>query len=309
MEPRPAGRRLPVLVLACGLLTTALTLFAIYWLGANARTNVMGWYANYVIPAGAILVGLAAASGYGLASWLSGVKISRGLLWSVLILQLASYFGAQYVEFRTRDPHYQDGTPVGFLEYFDVSARSFAWEQKDGSAGEPLGAWGYAFRLLELMGFTGGGLIVPVLLRRKPYCDSCQLYMSTRELAVLPCGVAPRKIKKSDLQGQLNYEQEQKEAGAKGQALLDGVAGCAREGRVSELRGILDAHVGRKKEYGKLSQRISVSLTSCGRCGTGFLSTAVLTGQGDKVQRQEVGRYAVAASFVKEILQSSRAIA
>ncbi len=149
--PSPTGIReersyLPVLL--SGLTTTALTLLGIYVLDIKASDfHIMGWYANYVIPAGAIIVGIAASSGYGLASWFTGVKITRSLLWIVLVLQFTAYFAAQYIEFISLHLVHQDsGQPVGFFEYYDLVARSFAWKQSDGSMGQPLGAWGYFFR-------------------------------------------------------------------------------------------------------------------------------------------------------------------
>ena len=53
-------------------------------------------------------------------------------------------------------------------------ARSYAWKQSNGSMGQPLGAWGYFFRGLEVLGFVAGGLIVPLALRKAPYCPACQ---------------------------------------------------------------------------------------------------------------------------------------
>ena len=92
MPPAPRGareERSHSLVLLSGLISTALALLAVYILDTKTEDfHVMGWYANYVIPIGAILVGVVASSGYGLASWLSGVKITRSLLWTVLVLNL-----------------------------------------------------------------------------------------------------------------------------------------------------------------------------------------------------------------------------
>ena len=192
---------LPVLI--SGLATTVLALLGIYALDVNVKDfNIMGWYANYVIPAGAIIVGIVAASGYGLASWFSGIKITSRLLWTVLALQLFAYFAAQYIEFHNLHLiHREDGRSVGFLEYYDAVARSFAWRQSDGSVGEPLGAWGYFFRGLEVLGFVGGGLIVPLVLRKAPYCPECQRYMKTRQLGLVPASVPAKKVKKSDLAG------------------------------------------------------------------------------------------------------------
>jgi hypothetical protein len=55
-------------VILAGLLTTALALLGVYVLDAKGDFNIMGWHLNYVIPGGAIIVGLVASSGYGVAS-------------------------------------------------------------------------------------------------------------------------------------------------------------------------------------------------------------------------------------------------
>jgi hypothetical protein len=54
------------IVLAAGGFTTLAALAGVFALGRHG-TNIMGWYANYVIPAGALLVGMACASGYAIA--------------------------------------------------------------------------------------------------------------------------------------------------------------------------------------------------------------------------------------------------
>src|SRR5436190_21323339 len=101
LVPTPSFGVPYLIVLLGGFITSALTLAGIYWLNRNSPDfHIMGWYANYVIPAGAIIVGLVAGSGYGIASWLTGVRISRGLLWTVVLLQTAAYVGAEYVEYR-----------------------------------------------------------------------------------------------------------------------------------------------------------------------------------------------------------------
>jgi len=151
LPPAPTGvreERSYTPVILSGLATTALALGGIYVLDVSASDfHIMGWYADYVLPVGAVIVGVAASSGYGLASWFSGVKITKNLLWMVLGLQLAAYFAAEYVEFKNLHLiHRIDNSPVGFFEYYDAVARAFAWKQENGSSGEPLGIWGYFFR-------------------------------------------------------------------------------------------------------------------------------------------------------------------
>jgi len=128
-------KRPGLLVLSAGLATTVLTLGIVYLLGAQ----VMGWYVNYIIPAGAIFVGLCAGLGYGLGSWFTGAKISGRLLLMVVILQVIAYFGAQYLDYVMLRAAV--GVPFSFLEYFDFVTRSFAWED-NGQPGQPFGAWG-----------------------------------------------------------------------------------------------------------------------------------------------------------------------
>src|SRR5258708_3259201 len=181
LPPAPTSVReersyLPVIL--AGLASTALALVGVYILDVRASDfHIMGWYADYVLPVGALIVGVAASSGYGLASWFSGVKITRTLLLIVLALQLGAYFAALYIEFANLHlVHRLDGSQVGFFEYYDFIARGFAWKQSNGSTGEPLGLWGYFFRGLEVVGFVGGSLIAPLALFKARYCAECQRY-------------------------------------------------------------------------------------------------------------------------------------
>src|SRR6185503_10851514 len=105
--------------LLAGIATSALALFSIYVINTKyPDVNVMGWYVNFVIPAGALLVGIVAGAGYGFGSWLSGTRITRGMFAGIMVLQLVVYVGAQYVEFKTLDLRYEDsGEPVPFTTY------------------------------------------------------------------------------------------------------------------------------------------------------------------------------------------------
>src|SRR5262252_10406441 len=89
-------------VLLAGVTTTVLALLGVWWLDNNTTDfHVMGWYGDYVIPAGALLVGMAAGSGYGIASYLTGFRIRSAVLAAVVALQLGGYAAAQYLEFRS----------------------------------------------------------------------------------------------------------------------------------------------------------------------------------------------------------------
>jgi len=302
LQPVAPGRDARVTVLLSGLATTALALVGVYLLSTNVDDfNIMGWYANYVLPIGPLIVGFVAASGYGIASWVTGQKITRNLLWTVLALQVAAYFVGQYIEFHSLGLQYNDGTPVSFFTYFDFAARSFSWQQKDGSAGSPLGLWGYGLRLLEIAGFCGGSLAVPLMLRAVPYCESCQSYMKTKEAGLLPSSAPSRRIKKSDATAQASYEIEQQEAWKRGGELTAAIAERAAAGDVGGYRALLAEHAPRKREIDKLPVRIALSVVRCPKCSGGFLKMMTRAGHGKQMKQEEIGRQELTPTFVRVV--------
>ncbi len=70
----------PILLILLGLVTTVAALGAVW--GINLLSddfNLMGLYMLWIIPVGALLVGVAAGSGYGMGSWWTGVRIVLSL--------------------------------------------------------------------------------------------------------------------------------------------------------------------------------------------------------------------------------------
>src|SRR5262245_50942748 len=260
-------------VLLCGLATTALALLGVYVLDQSTDDfHIMGWYANYVLPVGAFIVGLVASCGYGLGSWFSGIKITKNLLWTVMFLQVLAYFAAQYIEFRGLHlVHRSDESPVGFFEYYDLTARMFAWKQDNGTAGAPLGAWGYGVRALELVGFVGGSLIVPAVLWKAPYCQACQRYMQSRQLSVIPGSVPIRKIKKSDPAGLAAHQAEHDQAFQKGKSTWESLRQLAVDRKATDFKTkLLELEPGKKAAL-KLPCRLLLKLVRCKRCCVGVL--------------------------------------
>ncbi|HUT32347.1 MAG TPA: hypothetical protein VNE39_02615 [Planctomycetota bacterium] len=287
------------LVLGAGLITTTLALLGVYLVNAYAGENIMGWYANYVIPVGAILVGLVAASGYGLASWFAGVKVTRILLVTIVVLQVAAYFAAQYIEYANLPAEVRE--KASFWEYFDLVTRSFKFKGRDGQWGPEVGAWGYGLRALEIVGFVLGSLIVPIVLWKKPYCNACHTYFRTRSLGLLPAGPPMKKLKKKDAEGQAAYAKEKEQTWAAGAALLATLTGHATGGRAEEFRALLAEHApkAKQKEYGKLTRRIVLTASHCPRCHVGFLKATALAGQGKQMRQTPLGQAALGPGFVR----------
>lgn len=282
---RQARRALTVLV--AGVATTALALLGVWWLDNNTTDlHVMGWYADYVIPAGALLVGIVAGSGYGVASYVTGLRIRRGALLAVLGLQLAAYAAAQYLEFRslTRESPLvgDDGAPLTFAGYYHFRATSFAWKDH-GRPGQPIGEWGYFFLGLGVVGFALGGVLAPAVLVKVPYCERCALYMRTSALALVAASVPHRRIPKKDAAARAALTEQQDHAAAGAGALLVRVSALAARGDALGIKAALADHPPRGREarrVGRLPSRLRFGLARCRQCSQGHLQPAMMNGQG-----------------------------
>ena len=282
-------RAIGISVLSTGLTTTALTLFGVWAINqATDELNIMGWYVALIIPAGAVLVGLAAGSGYGLSAWWQNRRVSRSLYAAVVLLQMCAYCVAQYEEFRHLHLAYTDGTPVSFTTYFDSTTRSMTFRTQHESSStvhKPLGVAGYAFRLLEVVGFTLGGLIVPLGLATKPYCSRCNVYMRTKSLGWLPAGARPWKVRKDDPDGAAAYEKTSAESFDDAVKTVARLGALSVEGRRAELDQVFAEHRPNTKEYQKLTCRVQVTLSTCPVCAAGQLHAVAHRGKGDKITR------------------------
>lgn len=296
----PAAKRPDWFVVSSGLITTAITLFIIYLLDVHTELNPMGWYLWFIVPVGAIAVGWCAGSGYGLASWLTGVKIRRGLIGQVILLQIIAYFLAQYIAFR------QQGFTYGFWEHYDRYTREITFKLNNhgqSTTTSPLGVWGYGVRALEVLGFALGGIIAPAILQSKPYCESCQVYMKSRTLGLLPAGVVPRKVKKSDLDGMKRYEAEQTACAEEGAKLLEETRLLALKDDPAEFLGVFARFASQKKDVGKRTTRIEGRMHHCPRCHFGLYRPRTITGQGKEIKTADLPDTDLPPDFVEGVLK------
>jgi hypothetical protein len=197
--------------------------------------------------------------------------------------------------------HRASGAPVGFFEYYDLAARAFAWKQDNGQTGQPLGIWGYAFRGLEMLGFVGGGLIIPAGMRKVPYCQSCQRYMRTQAIALFPASVPAKKVKKSDVAAMSAYATEQEQAFEQGKQTWESLRQLAADGRASEFRAKLADLGPGKKAAAKLPRRFGLKVVRCKRCASGWLHVHVVAGQGKQVKQTEFARLDIKPEFVRSV--------
>lgn len=293
------------LVLASGIASSILTLLGNWWL-AGKDFNLMGMYVWFVLPAGAFGVGMLAGCGYVLAAWLRGQKVSTLLMASVFVLQCLAYAQAQYSEYQQADPHFADGTKMGFATYFDTTTRNIAFRgQHDKRPGKPVGGWGYMFRVFEFLGFSCGAGGALSMLRSTDYCETCERYMRRKGLVGLPAAAAKKKERRFDASGTEHQVDLQAEAEQKCNAMLDSVVRWAEKHEAEPVKQLVRQWKPLRRRTNRLSRRVYLSLTYCPDCHQGLLKTEVGTGQGHGVRVQPLWTLAVDPQFVRGMLDKN----
>ncbi|HSI34776.1 MAG: hypothetical protein ACAI43_13135 [Phycisphaerae bacterium] len=185
-----AARRF--VVLPIGIASTALVLA-----GADAAArwweiDALSWFPFRIIPAGALLLGIVAGLGFLIAAQVAGVKPRKRFLILVGLVLVLGYLVREYVEFALLGPLVdRSGQPVNFAYYFHVKSTSISFVNRTTGRGEPLGGFGYFYRVLEMGGFVAGGVLISMLTGSGGYCELCRRFKTTRDLTAIPAS-APR---------------------------------------------------------------------------------------------------------------------
>ncbi len=284
-------------VILAGLATSAITLGIVHLVG-QADILIMGFYVAGVFPIGAILAGLAAGSGYGIAIFRKGIRVAAAVCVVIVVLQVACYAVAEYLDYRAADPTYEDGTPVGFVEYFDHVTRSYYWKGSSSGdePGEPLGAWGYGLRALEVAGFAFGGLVWAIIAAAAPYCDACQLYMKKRTLVAIPAAASVKGVPKADRQA------VQEDAWSKAMKELESLQDLAKAGKHQEFtRRLAELSPPGKAAGKKLPLKIQVEGVWCKQCGKGYLKASRVVQKGNSTTTTDLSKTEITPEFVKAV--------
>ena len=309
-------------VLLAGLLTTAASLGGQYLLSAHTDTHLMGLYVDYFLPVGAMLVGLAASSGYALTSLWLGVRIRKGLLVTIVMLMLMAYFGAEFIEFKSLGPMLAPNNPtktvavdpsaegippgfhpLGFWEYFNFKAVNWTWskENKNDKDNAALGLWGYAFVLAGIAGFTCSGLILPVIVGARSYCEPCRRYMKRRPVAFLPASMPYKKFSRKQAAEKAEYARQHQlvwdQASAKTQALID----AAKRSDAAAFSQLLAGTATARKQVDRLPRRIAVSFWRCPACASGYVEVKMTAGQGKQAKVTPLAKEKLAPEFVRAV--------
>jgi hypothetical protein len=143
----------------------------------------------FVLPAGALIGGMAAASGYYGAARLTQTMPSRLLLLNMVALGASTWILSKWLPYST--VKLSDGTHVAdalsFVDYVQQGAEharlSVGHRGRINAltTGE-LGSLGYAREALQLLGFMAGGLATYAALDSVEACKSCRRYANSDTL-------------------------------------------------------------------------------------------------------------------------------
>ena len=180
MEKSTTGKELATSIL--GFITTIITVGVCSWVEINWNFSIYSWMFFFIIPAGAVGAGFAAASGYYFGAQVLHLPISGRLTFNIVAASIAAFFLVYYI------PYYfyeYNGIlireQIDFLTYLDtiLTKTSYTFIRARASTGE-VGSWGYAIAFLQFLGFTVAGLAISQMLKEKPYCKDCSKYYSKK---------------------------------------------------------------------------------------------------------------------------------
>jgi hypothetical protein len=300
-------RRKPyLLILQSGLLSIIVTLGVVYWLNRNTDYNMMGWYYFYIIPVGAIVVGAAAGSGFAIAAWLTGLRVTRIFLVIVILLQASAYVGAEYLQFlEFRSMMKKAGLvmadtaqPPTFLQYIDMTIRSSKLETNTISHDDgPLESVGYLYTLSAFLGFVVSGVIAPACMRGSAYCAKCQQYRSRRELGIIPMTI-PSEPVSDDPDAESDFDARHEAAMEIGQAQYERIRDLAMAGDSSGFNAEVSLLKAQNRSAGKLPLRLVIDMDFCSGCGDGLLGGTVIAVRGDSMDLDRLPTLAVPSTIV-----------
>ncbi len=245
-----------LLVTAFGAATSLATAFLLWkvedWFGFSFYT----WMFWFIIPAGALISGFAAAAGYYWGARLFDHRPGRMLLANILLVSVGTFFVVHYLSYYNLEI---DGAPlrerIPFLSYLNTvlthASMTFRIHAaRVGSSGE-LGAWGYVFALLQILGFAGGGAGIYLYLTDLPFCARCEKYLK-KVSDVERFAVEPAQV----------------------DTLLGGLKPLFAEGRLSEAAAL---HTGQGTPKYKKGDGFRTTLTTyrCQSCTHGRLRFAL----------------------------------
>jgi hypothetical protein len=308
-QPQRARSRW-IAVLVSGVITTGLTLGGAWWMDRYTKGdfNLFGFWVDAFLPVGALIVGILSASGYAAAAYLLGCRVRKPLLLAIIALTLCAYVVMEYIQFKMAGPlvFASNNHPVSFLQFYDLETRSIQFKDTDAPPQTPnpnvfpgqaynarpredpgLGAAGYLVRAGEVLAFSGGALVIPMVVSRRRYCEACERFYEVIGLGVIPSSVKVKKQLGIFSPRRVKLEGEHALAKTAAVETLRKLTAAIQAGDFVTFRQIVADLKPGSKAATKLPQRVSVQLSRCHQCGQGILLATRQTGLNGQTRQRE----------------------
>ncbi|MCA9283937.1 MAG: hypothetical protein KDA22_01890 [Phycisphaerales bacterium] len=293
-----------LLLLNAGIATTAVALaintFALFVFGQD----ILGWYAPPV-PAGAIALGAAAGVGYwGVALW-RGVRPGLGLQIGVVIVAAVALLTANVIEWIVAQPVWDDGTPMGFFAFYDITTRGMSFSTSSHAPPKTVGAWGYALRAVELAGFSLGSIVPLRMLCRRSYCESCGRYLKHRTIGRARFG--PKGGRPLRRAARAAYDAEMESAVGAAEEKMSSLVEEIDSGRTAEAIAALESPMFsmRLERGSRQALVLNVGVEWCTGCGAGHVGGQLVV---VKDPNRALAEFAapVTKAMAQELLRTSK---
>jgi hypothetical protein len=165
--------------LVCGLATSFATVAAFLAFERLTDVDLFGLVWLFVVPIGAFLAGLFAASGYYFGAIAFHARPTRTLAWGMVFVAGLMQFTLYLSRYLTTQV---EGAPVSdlisFGDYVSFVLSHTEMNLRAGSTlpGVQLGALGYALAVFQFLALLAGGLGVYGILADRPFCANCERY-------------------------------------------------------------------------------------------------------------------------------------
>ena len=169
-----------ILVAIFGISTSLLTGIFLGVIEVSTGYAIYSFMLWFILPVGALLAGLGAASGYYAGAKLFQQKPAGGILLNMVGASIGAFLVVHYTPYFMLEV---DGIRVkeviSFWKYLDLDIRHTSLSLLRGrvSTGGLGSFWGYAYACLQLLGFSFGGFVIFAMLLDNPYCDKCSRYL------------------------------------------------------------------------------------------------------------------------------------
>jgi hypothetical protein len=175
---KKVGTEKQIIITIMGLATAILTGCALGYFEASTQIPLYSFMFFFIIPVGAIIAGMLAASGYYFGAIIFNQKPAGGVAINMILIAIGAYFLANYIPYDLLEVQ---GTRikevVSFWGYMDTTIRHTSISVKGHSTGEVGSAFGYIFALIQVIGFSFGGFIIFAALESIPFCKKCSEYL------------------------------------------------------------------------------------------------------------------------------------